>query len=83
MPNRDPDPISPEDLGQVLDSMRRRLGRLTVAVVLMALALFLTAAVVHGQLSNYFAGQATLVGGVAVAAALVGFGLGWFAGRKT
>jgi hypothetical protein len=54
---------------------------LTVAVVLMALLLVLNTASVQGSLVNYFDGDAALFGGSTIGAALLGFGLGWFARR--
>lgn len=64
------------------EGFQRRIDRLTVAVVLMALVTLLSTAVVFGQLVNWFAGQALLVGGVSAGGALAGFGFGWFAGRR-
>jgi peptidoglycan/LPS O-acetylase OafA/YrhL len=72
-----------DDLDRVLRSVRRRLRQLTVAVVLMTLALFLTCAAVFGSLVNYFNGDAALFGGVGIGAAVLGFLVGWFArGRR-
>ncbi|HPP54581.1 MAG TPA: hypothetical protein PK777_16630 [Thermoguttaceae bacterium] len=65
-----------------LEDLQRRVDRLTVAVVLMALITLLSTAVVFGQLVNWFAGQAMLVGGVTLGCALAGFAFGWFAGRR-
>jgi hypothetical protein len=68
----------------LVDTMRqlqRRVGRLTAAVLLMTLLLILTVASVFGSLANYFGGDATLYGGSTVGAALLGFGLGYAAGR--
>jgi len=70
-----------KQLQQVLHSVVRRLRGLTIAVVLMALMLMVTAALVFGNLINYFAGDLLLVGGSCSGAALLGFGLGWFARR--
>ena len=72
-----------EELVEVLRDMERRLRRLTVAVVLMALALLLVASAVYGSLVNYFSGDVLLYGGTSIGAALLGFAFGWFArGRK-
>lgn len=72
-----------DDLDQILRSVRRRLRQLTVAVVLMTLALFLTCAAVFGNLVNWFGGDPALYGGSLGGAAIVGFLFGWFArGRR-
>ena len=71
-----------DELREGLDAVRRRLRVLTVAVVLLALAVVLCAACLFGFLSNYFSSDATLVGGGLGGAALAGFGFGWFAGRR-
>ena len=65
-------------LEKALTAMRRQIRRLTVAVVLMMLALVLLAAGVYGSLINYFDGDAMLFGGATIAAAFVGFLFGWF-----
>jgi membrane associated rhomboid family serine protease len=70
-----------DELQAVLQSLRRRMRALTVAVLLMTLALLLTVAAVFGQLVNWFAGDVLLQGGVAVGAALLGFFFGWIARR--
>lgn len=73
-----------ERLAEIADafrSVRRRLQGLTVAVIVMALLLFLTAATVFGYVVDYHAGEALLRGAVGVGAALVGFVAGWFARR--
>jgi len=74
-------------LDSVLQSVRRQLRRLTagvvlmtVAVVLMGLALFLTVAVVFGYLLNYYSFDPSLLGGVTVGAAILGFVFGAMAG---
>lgn len=72
----------PDDVGPRLESMHRRLRRLVVAVTLLALAVFLLAAIQYGSLVNYFAGDTLLYGGTLTGAALLGFGFGWFAGRR-
>jgi hypothetical protein len=68
-----------DELYTLLKSLRRRMRMLTVAVVLMALALFMTVAVVFGYLVEYNAGDFLLQGGAATAAGIVGFAFGWFA----
>ena len=77
------DSVQQHDLDRSLRSVRRRLRQLTVAVVVMALALFLTCAAVFGSLVNYFNGDTALFGGVGIGAAILGFLFGWFArGRR-
>jgi hypothetical protein len=71
---------------RLLESVHGRVRALTVAVVLMALALFLVVAVVFGYLVEFHGGEAVLVGATAVGTAVLGFffglGVGWFVGRK-
>jgi uncharacterized membrane protein (DUF485 family) len=69
------------ELQAVLQSLRRRMRALTVAVLLMTLALLLTVAVMFGYVVDFHAGEALLQGGVAVGAALLGFLFGWIARR--
>jgi hypothetical protein len=79
----DRDSVQQQDLELGLGPVRRRLRQLTVAVVVMALALFLTCAAVFGRLVNYFGGDEALFGGAAIGAAILGFLFGWFArGRR-
>jgi membrane associated rhomboid family serine protease len=84
--NSDASPRSQEWV-PVLQSLRWWLRALTIAVVLMTLALLLTVAAVFGSLVNYFDGAASLFGGVAIGAAVLGFGFGvlagWLARRQT
>lgn len=80
--NSDSVPTPPPDANKPIEALQRRIDRLTVAVVLMALITLLSTAVVFGQLVNWFAGDALLQGGVSIGGALVGFGFGWFAGRR-
>ena len=75
----DPEPSREEEIRPMLRTVQRRLRKLTVAVVLMTLALALLAATVYGSLVNWFDGQATLYGGTLIGAALLGFAFGWFA----
>ena len=70
-----------DELHAVLQSLRRRMRTLTVAVLLMTLALLLTVAAVFGNIVDYHAGEPLLQGGVAVGAALLGFFFGWIARR--
>jgi hypothetical protein len=65
-----------------IESIKRRLARLTAAVSLMALALILTVSAVFGNLVNYFSGDVLMWGGATAGAAVLGFALGWFARRK-
>ncbi|RMF92099.1 MAG: hypothetical protein D6741_15300, partial [Planctomycetota bacterium] len=62
--------------------LRTLFGRMMAAVVFLALAVFVLAAVVFGDLVNYMAGDALLVGGGIVGGAVVGFFFGLFAGRR-
>jgi len=71
-----------DELHAVLQSLRRRMRTLTVAVLLMTLALLLTVAVVFGYIMDFHAGEALLRGAVAVGAALLGFLFGWIARRR-
>lgn len=77
-------PAGPRDepMVELLESIRRRLGRLLVAVSLMTLALILTAAAVFGHLVTYFGRDVMLWGGSTAGAAVLGFVFGWFARRK-
>ncbi len=68
-----------DEFDWALETVRRRLRQLTVAVVLMALALFLTCAAVFGRLVDHFGGDPMLYGGSLAGAAIVGFLLGWVA----
>jgi len=74
--------IDPKEPDKLLESIRRRLAGLTVAVILMAMMLIITAAAVFGSLVNYFYGDAALYGSSLVGAALLGFGAGWMARRR-
>jgi len=79
----DPNAKQQGGLEAALEPVRRRLRQLTVAVVLMTLALFLTCAADFGRLVNWFAGDPLLYGGSLAGAAVVGFLFGWFArGRR-
>jgi len=71
----------PRELVHLLRSERWWVRALTVAVLLMTLALLLTVAAVFGSLVNYFDGDAGLFGGVSVGGAVLGFGFGLLAGR--
>ena len=74
-PHREPLPEEP------LLQVARRLRVLTTLVALLALAVFLLMAVQYGSLVNYWGGDALFFGGTSAGAALVGFGLGFLAGR--
>ena len=76
------DPKQQDELREVLQSVRKRLNRMAVAVILMILAVLLNTAAVFGLLSNWFAEDTLLVGGGAVGAAVLGFVLGFIAGRR-
>lgn len=76
------DPKQQDELHEVLQSVRKHLNWMTVAVLLMILAVLLQVAAKFGELCNWFAGDAMLVGGSAVGAAVLGFVLGFIAGRR-
>ena len=78
----DHDPNPQPELREILEALHRRVGRLTVAVVLMALALFVLTATVLLQLVNYFAADPFLFAGASVGGVLVGFVGGWFARKR-
>lgn len=65
-----------------IEMLQRRVGWLTVATVLMVLVVVLSTSAVYGSLVNYFDGDAALFGGTTIGAAVLGFGFGWFAGRR-
>ena len=78
----DAKPNQQQELREILEGLVRRVRVLTVAVIIMAMALLLLAATIFGNLVNYFAGDPLLFGGVAIGCALLGFGFGWFARRR-
>lgn len=59
-----------------------RLRALTIVVALLALAVLLLMAVQYGSLVNYWGGDALFFGATATGAALLGFGIGFFVGRR-
>ena len=69
-------PPSDRDL---LLTIRRRLGMLSVTVCVLILAVLLEASAVYGSLINYFAGDAQLYVAATIGAAAIGFILGWIA----
>jgi len=77
-----PDPNRQEEIYEALQSVRRRVRGLTVAVVLLVLMVVLLTASVYGYLINFMAGDAALFGGSTIGAALLGFAFGWFARWK-
>jgi len=91
MPDSDPtspppDPDSSESRLRLLESISRRVQGLTVAVVLMALILFLLTAAEFGNIVEYHAFEPALVASTAVGTAILGFffglGVGWVGRRK-
>lgn len=80
-PSPPPESPPPDELRAMLHSIRAGIRALTVATIIVALALLLTAAAVFGNLVNYFAGDPLMFGGVSVGAAMLGFAFGWFARR--
>lgn len=77
-----PDLNQQPELQNALETLAKRVRALTVAVILVVLALFLLAAAVFGDLVNYYAFDPMLVGAVAAGCTALGFGVGWFARRK-
>lgn len=82
MPEPDPGRRQPDEVYELLQSVRKRLGCMTVAVLLMVLAVILSTATVFGQLADWHGGEPLLMGGAAMGAAVLGFILGVLAGRK-
>lgn len=64
-----------------LQSLDRKLRWLTVAVFLVALALFFNVATVFGYIVDFHSGEGILIGGACVGGVVVGFLLGWLARR--
>jgi hypothetical protein len=79
---RMPGPDEYAQLREGIESIKRRLARLTVSVSLMTLVLILTVSAVFGNLVNYFSGDVLMWGGATAGAAVLGFALGWFSRRK-
>ena len=71
-----------EELRGTIEGLARRIRRLTVAVIMMVLALFLLAAAVYVDLLNYFGFDGALFGAATIGAAVVGFLFGLFARLK-
>jgi hypothetical protein len=77
------EPEKQSDAVSLLQRLHRRVQRLTVAVVVLILAVLLNTAAIYGDLVNYFGRDRLLQGGVAIGAVMLGFLFGWFArGRK-
>jgi hypothetical protein len=64
-----------------LSTLQRRVQKLTVAVVFMAMAVLLLMGAQYGSLVNYFDGDAMLFAGTSIGAAVLGFVCGRFAGK--
>ena len=62
-----------------LASIQRQLRWLTVAVFLVALALFFNMATVFGYIVDFHSGESILVGGASAGGIVVGFLFGWLA----
>jgi hypothetical protein len=71
-----------EALRESVEGLAKRVRRLTVAVVMMVLALFLLAAVIFGDMITYYALDPAIFGGATVGAAVLGFFFGLFARLK-
>jgi hypothetical protein len=82
MASMNTDPQRDNELLIALTAVRRRMRILTVAVILMALAVFVLAGVVFGYLANFFGGEGFMYGGSLIGAAIIGFWCGWFARRR-
>jgi hypothetical protein len=72
-------PLTAEEM---LSRLSVGLRALTIVVGLLVLAVFLLTAVQYGSLVNYWGGDALFFGGTSAGAALVGFGVGFFTGRR-
>lgn len=71
------------ELRDLLESVRKRLRKLTAAVFLLTLAVLLCSAAIYGDVANYFGGDRVMQGGLATLTGVLGFVFGWFAGRKS
>lgn len=71
-----------KEILELTRSVRKRLGALTVAVLLMVLAVFLCSAASFGELIEYHAGDGLLLSGIGILSGVAGFVLGFIAGRK-
>jgi membrane protein YdbS with pleckstrin-like domain len=71
-----------EALRESVEGLAKRVRRLTVAVVMMVLALFLLAAVIFGDMITYYALDPAIFGGATIGAAVLGFFFGLFARLK-
>ena len=70
------------DVPGALEVLAKRVRRLTLAVIFMAIVLFLLVAITFLYLVDWHADEPLLSAGASLGAALVGFGLGWFARKK-
>jgi hypothetical protein len=75
----DPHPNQLEELKRLLWSLNRRARWLTVAVVLLVLAVLVLAACEYGDLVSWYSLDPLVYGGTSTAFALLGFAFGWFA----
>lgn len=78
----DQGPQRQDEILELLNSLKKRVLRLTVAVILMMLALFALTAAVFGSLVNYYGGDSLLIGFASILFAVVGFIFGWVARRR-
>ena len=73
---------SPDALRKVLQSVRRRLRGLTLAVIVLALMVTVNFAGQFGALVDWHAYDPLLYGGATAGAAVLGFIAGWIARRS-
>jgi len=78
----EPDQPRPDEVHELLSTLHRRVQKLTVAVVFMAMAVLLMMGAQYGSLVNYFGGDPMLFGATSIGAALLGFACGWFARKR-
>lgn len=71
-----------DEVREVLESVRKRLGRMTVAVMLMILAVIVSTAAIFGQLVDWHGGEPLLIGSAGIGTAVLAFVLGFIAGKR-
>ncbi|NQT11436.1 MAG: hypothetical protein HQ582_01720 [Planctomycetes bacterium] len=78
----EPDQSPRDEIHDLLSALHRRVHKLTVAVMFMAMAVLLLMGAQYGSLVNYYDGDATLFGATSIGAALLGFACGRFARKR-